>query len=131
VTSVALCTSLLWGITIETTAPYCPEQNGRSERDNRTIMESARTMLSAKNVAQFLWAEAVNTAVYFLNRTATSQVRDSTPAWTGKKPDQFHTRIFGSTVYAHIPKIQRKKLEPKTKRLIFVGYEKDFTKYCL
>lgn len=50
------------GIIIEATTyiPYCPGQNGISERDNRTIMKSARTMLCTKNVPQFLWAEAVN-----------------------------------------------------------------------
>lgn len=33
------------GIRHETSAPYTPEQNGVSERDNRTIMEEARSML--------------------------------------------------------------------------------------
>lgn len=115
------------GIKLEATAPYCPEQNGRSERNNRTIMESARTMLCARNVPQFLWAEAVNTAVYLLNRTATSQLKNSTPyeAWTGKKPNLSHVKIFGSSAFAHIPKIQRRKLDPKARKYTLVGYEKD------
>jgi len=57
------------GIQLETTAPYTPQQNGRSERSNRTIMESARSMMCAKKLPRYLWAEAVNTAVYILNRT--------------------------------------------------------------
>lgn len=60
-------------------------------------------------------------------------MKNSTPyeAWTGKKPNLSHTRIFGSTAYAHIPKIQRKKLDPKSRKLIVVDYEKDSTNYRL
>lgn len=38
------------GIAKETTAPYTPQQNGKTERDNRTIVESARTMIHAKSL---------------------------------------------------------------------------------
>lgn len=47
------------GIILEVSAPYTPQQNRKIERDNRTTMESARTMLAKKNVSMFLWAEAV------------------------------------------------------------------------
>ncbi len=45
------------GILIEYIAPYTPQQNGRIERDYRTVQESARKMLivsglSKKNVAR-------------------------------------------------------------------------------
>lgn len=33
------------GIRMENSAPFTPEQNGKAERENRTIMESARTMI--------------------------------------------------------------------------------------
>ena len=38
------------------TVPYCPEQNGRAERENRTIVEAARTMIHAKNLSISYWA---------------------------------------------------------------------------
>lgn len=64
------------GIRLETTAPHTPEQNSKAERDNRTIVESARTMIrrirminDAKNLPLSLWEEAVSTAVHVLNRT--------------------------------------------------------------
>jgi len=40
------------GIQLETA--YTPEQNGRSERENRTIVECARTMMKAKSVQKQL-----------------------------------------------------------------------------
>lgn len=121
------------GIELETTAPYTPEQNGRSERDMRTIVESARSMLYARDVPLYLWAEAVNTAVYILNRTATSQAPDTTPLemWTGKTPTLDHIRTFGCDAYMHVPKELRNKLAPKSKKLMLVGYDGNSTNYRL
>ena len=48
----------------------------------------------------------------------------STPeeAFTGKKLDVSHFKIFGSSVYVHVTKEVRKKLETNSKFGIFVGY---------
>lgn len=66
----------------------------------RTIVEPARAMLHAKKLNLNLWAEAINSVVYILNRTGTSTVKDKTPfeLWHGKKDDFGHFRIFGSEV---------------------------------
>ena len=121
------------GIKLETTAPYTPQQNGRSERDNRTIVESARTMLLHSQAPLHLWAEAISTAVYALNMTSTRRRPDITPleCWTGMKPDYSHLRVFGSLAFDYIPKFFRKKLDQKSKKVIFIGYEKDSKNYRL
>ena len=76
------------GIQRECTAPYTPEQNGKAERDNRTIIESARTMLHSKELPKFLWAEACSTAVYLMNRAGASSARsDSIREMDGKKTE--------------------------------------------
>jgi hypothetical protein len=48
----------------------------------------------------------------------------STPeeAFIGKKPDVSHFKIFGSSVYVHVTKNARKKLEMIAEVGIFVGY---------
>ena len=48
------------GITIETTAPYLPSQNGVAECLNRTLLEMARAMIIAKGLPKILWDEAVD-----------------------------------------------------------------------
>ncbi|XP_025161590.1 uncharacterized protein LOC112590100 [Harpegnathos saltator] len=108
-------------------------QNGRMERDNRTIVESARSMLIASKLLKALWAQAINTAVYVLNRTTSTQSSEATPyeRWTGKKPSLAHIRIFGSDVYVYIPEQQRDKLDSKAKKLILVGYQGESTNYRL
>lgn len=113
-----------FGIRHERTAPYSPEQNGSVERDNRTVMEAARTMLQCENVSNKLWAEAVNTTVYVINRTGTSTIQGKTPyeLWWNKKVDTVNFYSFGTEVYAHIPKEKRSKLDRKAQKYIFVGY---------
>lgn len=121
------------GIRMENIAPYTPEQNGKAERENCTIMESARTMIGHKNLPKALWAEAVNTAVYVLNRTLQSKNPRQTPfeIWHGKKPDLSHIRVFGSIAHMHIPHQMRRKLDAKAKRMLLVGYDNDSVNYRL
>lgn len=113
------------GIRMEKTVPYTPEQNGVSERLNRTIEEKARAMLQASGLPKFLWGEAVYTAVYLMNRSPSVAVAgDVTPyeAWNGHKPDVANLRVFGSDCYVHVPKQLRKKLDDKSEKVSFVGY---------
>nr|GFA77571.1 Gag-Pol polyprotein [Tanacetum cinerariifolium] len=48
-----------------------PEQNAVVESWNRTLIEAARTMLSAAKVPLFFWAEAIATACFTQNRSLT------------------------------------------------------------
>ncbi|CAH2105332.1 unnamed protein product [Euphydryas editha] len=119
------------GIIHQTTVPYTPEQNGKAERENRTLIEAARTMLCATDLPKKLWAEAVHTAAYVINRTSKSNEIGKTPyeTWTGKQFDITDLRIFGNPVYVHIPKEQRRKWDPKGEKGIMVGYSEDVKGY--
>ena len=112
------------GISRQFTNPYCPEQNGVAERFNRTMIESARSMLYHAKLPLQFWAEAVSTAVYIRNRCPTASLNNKTPyeCWFCVKPDVTHLRVFGSQCYVHIPNEQRKKLDAKSYKGIFVGY---------
>lgn len=50
------------GIRHEKTISYTPQQNGRAEREMRTLVEMAKSMLQARNLPKRLWAEAINIA---------------------------------------------------------------------
>ncbi|GJX29278.1 integrase, catalytic region, zinc finger, CCHC-type containing protein [Tanacetum coccineum] len=49
----------------QTSTPRTPEQNGVVERRNRTLVEAARTMLSASKLPLSFWAEAVEAPLLF------------------------------------------------------------------
>jgi hypothetical protein len=113
------------GIRHETSVPQTPQQNGVAERQMRTIVEMARSMLHGANLSTELWAEASNAAVYILNRVYSSTaLEEKTPyeMWYGKKPNLAHVRIFGSTVYSHVPKKERGKFDPTGRKCVLVGY---------
>jgi transposase InsO family protein len=80
------------GIVHQYTTPYTPQQNGVCERKNMTVMEMARCLLLEKKMPNKLWAEAVNTSVYLLNRLPTKALEDKTPyeGWNGVKPAVDH-----------------------------------------
>ena len=112
------------GIAHQLTNPNTPEQNGVSERLNRTLIESARSMLIHAKMRLKFWAEAVNTAVYLHSRSPTSAVKDKTPfeSWFRKKPNMSNLKVSGSVCFVHTPVHLRKKLDPKSRKAIFVGY---------
>jgi len=51
------------GIVHELSAPLTQQQNGEAERANRTIIETARSILQASKLPLKLWAGAINAAV--------------------------------------------------------------------
>ena len=112
------------GISHEFTVPYCPQQNGVAERMNRTIVEGARSMLFQASLPLEFWAEACSTAVYLHNRSPTTALKDETPfeRLFGRRPDISHLRTFGCVSYVHIPDGQRRKLDAKARKSVFVGY---------
>ena len=65
------------------------------------------------------------------NRSPHAILGDKTPeeAFTGKKPEVGHLRIFKCLVDIHVPKEKRTKMEPSGKKGIFVGYSETSKAY--
>ncbi|GJR48286.1 retrovirus-related pol polyprotein from transposon TNT 1-94 [Tanacetum coccineum] len=112
------------GISHETSVPRSPQQNGVVERQNRTLMEAARTMLIFVKAPLFLWAEAVATACYTLNRSLVHTLHGKTyyELLKGKKPNLQYFRVFGSLCYPTNDYDDVGKLKAKADLGIFVGY---------
>lgn len=51
----------------------------------------------------------MNTAVFVLNRTSSSSLKDKSPyeTWFGKKPLLDNFRVFGTGVFTHVLKVLR------------------------
>ena len=121
------------GISHQLTVPYNPAQNGVAERMNRTVVESARCLIYHANMPLKFWAEAINTAVYQRNRSPTTALKDTTPyeSFFQEKPDVANLKVFGCIAYSHVPAELRKKLDPKSKKTIFIGYPEGTKGYKL
>ena len=113
------------GIQHQRSVFYTPQQNGKAERENRTLVEAARTSLIGKRLPKNLWAEAINSVAYVLNRTRKTKVKNKSPyeLWHKKKANFRHLKVFGAEVFSHIPKQCRQKLDEKSRLGILVGYD--------
>lgn len=119
------------GIKHQKTCPYTPQQNGKAERLNRTLLEITRSMLIEANLNDEFWAEAMNTAVYLLNRRPSSSINNKIPfeLWYNKKLELKNLKVFGCICYVLTPKLQRNKLAPRSSERIFIGYDDDYKGY--
>jgi len=114
------------GIQHELTVAYTPQQNGIAERMNQTLMESARSIMAHGHLPNYFWAEAVATASYLRNCSATTVHEDGkTPyeKWYGRKPNLGHLCCICIHSSLHKAEVAEK--------LRFVGYSKNPKGYRL
>lgn len=118
------------GIVHQKTTPYTPQQNGVSERMNRTIIERVRCMLTDAKMSPKFWAEAAVTATYLQNRVpCRGNSRCPEEIWTNEKPNLEHLRVFGCKAMVHVPQEKRTKLDIKSTECIFFGYSTESKAY--
>ncbi|KAL0266971.1 UNVERIFIED_CONTAM: hypothetical protein PYX00_009368 [Menopon gallinae] len=111
------------GIQRRLSISYSPQQNGISERKNRTLLDMARCLLIQAGMKPSFWAEAVNTANYIRNRCPTS-AQNSSPyeILFGKQPYLGHMKEFGCDVFVKNNAPNKDKFQPRAQKMIFVGY---------
>ncbi|KAI3743509.1 hypothetical protein L1987_61219 [Smallanthus sonchifolius] len=113
------------GIRHEFSAPYTPQQNGVAERKNRTLIETARTMLSDAKLPVTFWAEAVNTACHVLNRVLVVKRHNKTcyELINNRLPNLDYLVPFGSPYSLLLQyKDRQSKFHAKAVESIFLGY---------
>nr|GEY66899.1 Gag-Pol polyprotein [Tanacetum cinerariifolium] len=89
------------GIQHQMSVARTPEQNGVVERRNHTLVEAARTMLSAAKVPLFFWAEVIATSCFTQNRSLVIPRHEKTPYHiiNDRKSSVKFFYIFGSICY--------------------------------
>lgn len=121
------------GIEMQLTAPYSSQQNGVAERKNRYLIEMTRCLLIDANLPNTYWGEAIITANFLENLSPTKGNGNKIPytLWFKEKPKVNNLKVFGSTVYALVPKQKRKKIQETAKKYTFLGYEMGTKAYRL
>nr|GFA31101.1 hypothetical protein [Tanacetum cinerariifolium] len=106
------------GIHHQTSVARTPEQNGVVKRRNRTLVDAARTMLSAAKVS------SIATACFTQNRSLVIPRHEKTPYHiiNDRKPSVKFFHIFCSICYIVRDGENLDKMKEKGDECIFVGY---------
>lgn len=93
------------------------------------MLEVARALMFHMNVPKYLWGDAILTSCYLINRMPTRVLNYETPLQTLKKTfpntrliNNLHLKLFGCTVFVHVPSHLRSKFDPRAEKCIFLGY---------
>ncbi|GJS24896.1 retrotransposon protein, putative, ty1-copia subclass [Tanacetum coccineum] len=116
------------GIVQHLTSPYTPQQNGVSERRNRTLLDMVRSMFNLTTLPLSFWDYALESVVRILNMVPTKKV-DKTPyeIWHGKVPNLSYLKVWGCEAY--VKRDSADKLQQRSVKCIFVGYPKETMGY--
>nr|GEV15930.1 retrotransposon protein, putative, Ty1-copia subclass [Tanacetum cinerariifolium] len=116
------------GIVQHLTSPYTPQQNGVSERRNRTLLDMVRSMFNLTTLPLSFWDYALESAVRILNMVPTKKL-DKTPyeIWHGKAPNLSYLKVWGCEAY--VKRDSADKLHQRSVKCIFVGYPKETMGY--
>ncbi|GKC76251.1 retrovirus-related pol polyprotein from transposon TNT 1-94 [Tanacetum coccineum] len=118
------------GICAQYTMPGTPQQNGVLERQNKTLMEMIRSMISKSSLPKSLWIYALRTAVYLLNRVPSKLVKKTDfDLWTGRRPSLRRLHVWGCLTEVRVYNPQEKKLDSRTVSGYFIGYPEKSKRY--
>ncbi|MBW0466421.1 hypothetical protein O181_006136 [Austropuccinia psidii MF-1] len=112
------------GIKLVPTVPYTPTDNGEAERLNRTIGESARTILHSSGLPDKFWSYAYHVATYLHNRLPNKRMNEVTPVeiLLGIKPSPSTLYQFCTKAIIQIPNTTQPKLSQHAYEAILIGY---------
>ncbi|KAI3707521.1 hypothetical protein L6452_26130 [Arctium lappa] len=119
------------GISHQYSAARTLEQNGVVERQNRTLVEAAQTMLSQSDLPLFLWAEVVSTACHTQNRSIIHRRFQKTPyeLINNRTPTIKYFHIFGCKCFMLNDRESMNKFSAKADEGIFIGYSSKSAAY--
>nr|GEW72916.1 retrovirus-related Pol polyprotein from transposon TNT 1-94 [Tanacetum cinerariifolium] len=119
------------GISHQMSSVRTPQQNRVVERQNRTLVEAARTMLIFSHAPLFLWVEAIATVCFTQNRSIIHRRFNKTPyeLINGEKPDISFLHVFGALCYPKNDREDIRELGAKGDVGFFIGYSADSCAY--
>lgn len=88
-------------------------------------------MLIDSGLPEELWSEAIHCAAYILNRMVGKNNMTPFQLWFKKKPNVHRIRTFRSVTFMLLPKVQRKKWDERSRKLILVEYDQESQNYRL
>ena len=93
-----------------------------------------RSLLIEAKLPKRYWVRAISTVAHIRNLTVTAgstQGKSPFELFTGKPPRRNHLRVFGGTAYVMKRKVNLKKLDSRSVKAKFIGYDDKSTGYIL
>jgi len=118
------------GITKIYSPPYNPQNNGRTERFNQTLINCAKTMLTRSKLDQKIWDYAVYYGNYLYNIHPHKGIGNniSNEIFFNKQVNLKYIRIFGCISYYKIFDQDKGKFESNSKKGVFLDL--NFKTHC-
>jgi len=103
-----------------------------AERFNRIFSsEKIRCLLSNSGLSKTFWEDAMTYASHLINRLPSSVIRGKTlmEMWSGKAASDYDMlRVFWCPAYYHV---NDGKLEPRVRKVMFLGFKRGVKRYKL
>lgn len=111
-----------------------PQRNSVAKSMNQRILNMTKCIISESGIPKNLWADALVTACYLINKCPSSSIDGRIPEalWTKKKVLIQHLRVFGCRSWITLnPTIKNGNLDFKAIECVFIGYSGDTNGYKL
>ena len=112
------------GIHHRLSCSHTRQQNGAIERKHCHIIETALALLSHAHIPLKHWDDAFLTACYLINRLPTPLFNHTTPykAPFHSPPNYSLLKVFGCACWPNLRPYNSNKLQPRSFRCVFLGY---------
>jgi hypothetical protein len=112
------------GIIHQCSCVSTPQQNGIVERKHQHILGTARALLFQSKLPYIFWAHAVGHAVHIINKLPTPFLSNKSPYQVLHNclPDIDSLRVFGSLCYATTLQHNRRKLDSRSRKCVYLGF---------
>lgn len=103
---------------------YTHQQNGKSERKHKHIMETWLTLLAQASLPLLFWWHVFQTFVYLINKLSSFVLNFDTPFHRlfNKQPNYSKLKVFGCTVYLYLRPYHPHKFSYHSTKYVFLGY---------
>jgi hypothetical protein len=120
-------------IALRTGSPYKHTQQAKVEIVWKDHLRKIRSLLYSAGLPSKLWPYASSHAIYIKNRLPHVSLNMLSPfeKLFGRAPDLSFLRIFGCVAYSFIDESQRSKLDPRSKKLVYIGHSDNSLSYKL
>jgi len=116
-----------YGILHQRTCFEIPQQNVVAGRKHQHIMNTTRSLLFQLGLSKIYWSYAASHIIHLINRLPLNVLKGKSPyeMLYYQPPTYINHKTFGCLFFASTLENNRSKLEPRSRKSVFIGYKTD------